>query len=76
MESVMAIFALIFVGATIMSYILFCGEYPRYKDDHYKMRNDPLWMSILKLWGGVLVFVCSFIFWGNFFSWMMNKWTT
>ncbi len=59
----------LFTIATLMSYVVICAEYPR--GSIYD--SDPVWLVVLKIWGGMAVFLLFSCFWWYVFSSVLIK---
>lgn len=62
-ENVARFVASIFAIGTIFTYIIICVE----------ILESSFWIKILKLWGGIVVAILSFAFWGWFWGLFIRR---
>jgi hypothetical protein len=65
----MCIITMCFVGLSMATYVAICSHYPKYKE---KYRYDPLWVQILKMWVGGIIFCALVHFSPKFIGWLFS----
>lgn len=68
MEELASFLAVACIIATLGSYGIICLHYPKCYE-----YNDPIWLSLLKLWITIPVLFGSMFVWGLFFYWILVK---